>query len=311
MGLFFNDYESAGSGISKNAPKKKGFRLFLDILGRKFWQLAGLNLLYFLFFMPLLLTLTAIRYIPNNNAAIAVIILLLLTFAVTIGPATAGMTKVIRCYLIEKHTFVTRDFFKGFRENFKKAAVIGFIDCVIALSAFAAVNVYPALAVQMNSNLMYVPLVITYSFALVVLMMNYYIYLMLVATNLSLKNLIKNSFALAFVSMKNNLVTTLMIGGILALLLPIMRFAMPLFMTILPFYPAAFITFVICFNSYPVIQKYVINPYYESIGKINPELTNFEDDDDDETGEETICEDMGGKEKPIEKRKKGKGRRIS
>lgn len=307
LGLFINDYESAGSGISKNAPKKTGFKLFLDILGRKFWKLAGLNLLYFMFFMPLLLTLTAIRYIPDERVTLAVIVLLLLTFAITIGPATAGMTRVIRCYLIEKHAFVTHDFFKGFKANFKKAAVIGFIDCIIALSAFAAVNVYPALAVQMNSKLMYVPLVITYSFALVVLMMNYYIYLMLVATNLSLKNLIKNSFALAFVSMKNNLITTLLIGGIIALLLPIFRFAMPLFMTILPFYPAAFIAFVVCFNSYPVIQKYVINPYYESIGQINPELTGF----DDENEEETVCEDMGGKENPIEKRKKGKGRRIS
>ena len=307
MGLFFNDYESAGSGISKNAPKKTGFKLFMDILFRKFWQLAILNLLYALFYMPLLLTLTAIRYIPDERVTLVVIALLFLTFAVTIGPATAGMTKVIRCYLIEKHTFVAHDFFKGFNANFKKAAVIGFIDCVIALSAFAAINVYPALAVQLGSKLMYVPLVITYSFALVVLMMNYYIYLMLVATNLSLKNLIKNSFALAFVSMKNNIITTLIAAGVLALLFPIFRFAMPLFMTILPFYPAAFLALIICFNSYPVIQKFVINPYYESIGQINPELTHFED----ETDEETVCEDMGGKEQPIEKRKKGKGKRIS
>lgn len=62
--------------------------------------------------------------------------------------------------------------------------------------------------------------------------------------------------------------------------------------------------FVTAFNSYPVIQKYVINPYYTSIGKINPELLSGSD-------EETLFEDMGGKEKPIEKRKKGKGKRIS
>ena len=308
MGLFINDYESAGSGISKHAPKKTGLRLFLDILGRKFWQLAGLNLLYFLFFMPLFMTLTAIRYIPDASVTLFVILLLVLTFAILIGPATAGMTKVIRCYLIEKHTFVVRDFFRGFRSNFKKAAVIGFIDTIVFVSAFAAVNVYPALAVQMGTKLMYVPMIISYSFVIVVLMMNYYIYLMLVATSLSLKNLIKNSFALAFVSMKNNLITTLFMALILALLLPVMRFAMPLFMTLLPFYPAAFMALVICFRSYPIIQKYVINPYYESIGQINPELTGFEEETEDV---ETVFEDKGGEEKPIEKRKKGKGRRIS
>ena len=55
------------------------------------------------------------------------------------------------------------------------------------------------------------------------------------------------------------------------------------------------------------IQKYVINPYYVSIGEINPELDESSDADD----EEVIFEDMGGKEKPIEKRKKTKGKRIS
>nr|MCR5729920.1 hypothetical protein [Ruminococcus sp.] len=63
--------------------------------------------------------------------------------------------------------------------------------------------------------------------------------------------------------------------------------------------------FVSCFNSYPLIQKYVINPYYTSRGEINPELAGNDSD------EETIFEDKGGEEKPIEKRKKGKGKRIS
>ena len=67
----------------------------------------------------------------------------------------------------------------------------------------------------------------------------------------------------------------------------------------------AFLNFISCFNSYPVIQKFVINPYYTSIGEVNPELM------DESQSEEQIFEDMGGKEKPIEKRKKGKGKRIS
>ena len=45
------------------------------------------------------------------------------------------------------------------------------------------------------------------SIFLVTIIMNYYIYLMMIATKLSLKNLIKNSFALAFVAMKQNLLT--------------------------------------------------------------------------------------------------------
>lgn len=54
MGLFGNHYERAGSGISKNAPKKKGIFRFFEIFGRKFWKLFELNLLYFLSFLPVI-----------------------------------------------------------------------------------------------------------------------------------------------------------------------------------------------------------------------------------------------------------------
>ena len=59
---------------------------------------------------------------------------------------------------------------------------------------------------------------------------------------------------------------------------------------------------IACFNSYPVIQKYVIDPFYAEKGEINPEKADVFDEID----EETVFEDMGGKEKPIEKRAKGK-----
>ena len=57
MGLFSKNYESAGVGISKYAPKKKGIALFFDIVGRKFWKLMQVNLLYMLFFLPLVMML--------------------------------------------------------------------------------------------------------------------------------------------------------------------------------------------------------------------------------------------------------------
>ena len=89
---------------------------------------------------------------------------------------------------------------------------------------------------------------------------------------------------------------------VLAILTFKVSFAVSLILVI---FPASFLCFVSGFNCYPAIQKYVINPYYISIGEVNPEL------DDAAEEEEAIFEDMGGKEKPIEKRKKGKGKRIS
>lgn len=306
LGLF-NNYESAGPGIAKNAPKKKGVALFFDIFFRKFWQITGLNMLLFIFFIPVIAALPVIYYIEQPEVSLAVLAILFVIFTVNIGPAIAGMTKVIRLFILERHSFVARDFFRGYRQNFKKAAIIGIVDIIVMISVISGYNVYPDMAAYYDNKLLYVPLVISFSVAIVVMMMNYYIFLMLTSTDLSLKNLIKNSFALAFVSLKQNLLTTFLAAAFAALMVLIFLYATPICLLLLPFFPAALVWFIVCFNSYPVIQKYVINPYYESMGQINPELADIAD----EIEEETLFEDMGGKEKPIEKRKKGKGKRIS
>ncbi|MDE7225408.1 MAG: DUF624 domain-containing protein, partial [Ruminococcus sp.] len=288
-------------------PKKTGLALFFDLFFRKIDKITGLNLLMSIFLLPFPIAFALIRYVDNINILLALLIVLFLAFAVNIGPATAGMTKVMRAFLIEKHTFVIRDFFRGYRENFGKACIIGVVDVIAGLSAYACCKFYPYCAEIYNSKLFYIPLVISLSVLLIVFMMNYYIFLMLTATDLSMKNLIKNSFALAFVSLKSNLITTLMIIFFIILMGLIFLFATGFAIIILPFFPLALTWFIVCFNSYPVIQKFVINPYYDSIGEINPELADAGSDID----EEPIFEDMGGKEKPIEIRKKGKGKRIS
>lgn len=305
MGLF-NNYQN-GPGIPKYAPKKKGLALFFDLFFRKIWQITGLNLLFFIFCLPLYIGFFLLSFMKNTELLLVLLIVLCLIFTVTIGPAMAGMTKVMRCFLIEKHTYIVRDFFRGFRENFKKASVIGILDVVVAISAYASYNVYPYCAILYDQKLFYIPMVIALSFAIVVFIMNYYIFLMLTATDLSLKNLIKNSFALAFVAMKENIVTTIFILAFAFFMFMIFINAMPLFLMLIAVFPIALVWFIVCFNSYPVIQKYVINPYYDNMGEVNPELSS----EVDAVPEETLFEDMGGKEKPIEKRKKGKGKRIS
>ena len=47
MGLFGGNYMKEGPGVDKNAPKKKGFFLFWDIIIRKFTKMLGVNILHF------------------------------------------------------------------------------------------------------------------------------------------------------------------------------------------------------------------------------------------------------------------------
>ncbi|MCI5903898.1 MAG: DUF624 domain-containing protein [Oscillospiraceae bacterium] len=273
MSLFgMYDYEKAGSGVSKNAPKKKAFFAFFELYFRKFWKLIRLNLLTFLFCIPI----------------------------VTIGPALAGMTKVLRNYTLEKNSFIFHDFWKGFTQNWKQSVPVGLLDVLLTVSAMAALKVYPEMANNAESGgVLYIVLcVISISFALTVLMMNFYIMPMIVATDLNLSSIIKNSFFLTCVSLKKNVIT-LLIVAVIAFIIGVSAILHITTLIIVPIWPISFLGFVIMFNSYPQIQKYVIDPYYEERGEVNPEYGVYSAEDEDDI----LFVDKGGEEAPIESKK--------
>ena len=275
MSLFgLNDYTKAGPGIAKNAPKKKPFFEFFELYFRKFWKLLELNLLTVLFCIPV----------------------------VTICPAIAGMTRVLRNYRLEKNAFIFHDFWKGFSRNLKQSIPVGLLDILFAVSAYAALQVYPAMYKNSGSIIYIILCVISVSFALTLLMMNFYIFPMIVATDLSLANIIKNSFFLTCVGLKKNVITLLVVVFVV-LLLGVMIVLHPLSAIIIPIWPISFLGFLIMFNSYPLIQKYVIDPYYEERGESNPEYAYLEPLDE----EDAIFTDMGGKEAPIASSKEKSG----
>ena len=120
MGLFGNHYERAGSGIAKNAPKKKGIFRFFEIFGRKFWKLFELNLLYFLSFLPVI-GAVALFFAVDSQLGTILAAACLVLFAVIIGPATAAHTKILKNFIMEKPTFLAHEFFHTFRTEFKHA----------------------------------------------------------------------------------------------------------------------------------------------------------------------------------------------
>lgn len=307
MGLFGKGFSHAGSGISKNAPKKKGFFRYMELFRAKFWKLIELNVFYTLFFIPLILAVVCFILMLNGTlttgtAGILIAIGVLL-FMILFGPATAGLMKVMRNFVVEKPTFMIHDFMKTFREEFAHSAVVGFLDCLLVCCVAASFYVYPRLAEQTGSNFYYVMLVITLSISLVALLMNFYLFLMIVSTNLSLKNVIKNSFSLGIVCLRQNVITLLIVAvvavgiGLLAFHTNLM--VLMIVLTLLPFIPATFLALMVTLNSYPSIQKYIINPYYEKWGEINPELEIAKPASE----EEAVFVDMGGKEKPVDLQK--------
>jgi len=284
LSLFGYDYEKAGPGISKNSKKKKAFFEFFELYFRYAWRLIKLNILTFIFCLPV----------------------------VTIGPALAGATKVMRKFSLDKSSFIFHDFWNGFSKNWKQSLPVGLLDVLFAVSAYAALKVYPLMSkaaeAQGSNGMIYTILcVISISFALTIFIMNFYIFPMIVSTDLSFKNIIKNSFYLTCIALKKNVITLVSVAAVAALLV-VVCVASPLAILLIPFWAITFIGFIIMFNSYPQIQKYVINPYYEERGMDNPEYDYLKP----LSAEDSVFTDHGGEEMPIEgKNKKKKGKIIS
>ncbi|MDR0944434.1 MAG: DUF624 domain-containing protein [Ruminococcus sp.] len=272
MGIFSSDYGKAGPGIAKNAPRKKSFFRFFDLFFRKFWKLIALNLITFLLCLPI----------------------------VTIGPAIAGMTRVIRSFTLEKSIFMMHEFWKGFKDNWKMSVPVGLVDIFVLVSVITGLYIYPRMANQAEGNgTLFIALcVISVSFGLTLLMMNFYIFPMIVAVDLKLLQIIKTSFFLTARALLTNLIT-LLIFAVIIFLVVLGSLYNYLLLIIVPVILLSLLCFIVVYRSYPVIQKFVINPFYEERGEENPELLIGRSDSN-------VFTDKGGQEAPIAAKSKKK-----
>lgn len=261
MGVSFFDHQSSGKGVAKDAPQKKPFFRYFEIFGRKFWQIIELNLLFILFSLPI----------------------------VTFGPSMAAMTHVMRKFILEQPCFLFDEFFTAFKKNFKQSLFIGILDVICIASVLVVLHLY-VFADKLPDEY-YIYLFIFVGIISVFFMMHFFIYLEIVALKLSLKAIVKNGLFLVFLGVKRVALTFVINVAILSLILLFLPFSL----IAVIFFPIALMCFTTVFICYPVIQKYIVNPYYEEKGEVNPELpvkARYED-------EEAVFVDRGGSEKEI------------
>ncbi len=200
-----------------------------------------------------------------SNALMSTIYVLLVTF----GVSTIGMVYNMRNVCIGEHVDTWHDFFYAIKRNFKQGIVIGIMDsCLLVLL------VYNILAYSTAAGSSFMYLVFFYAsiaFAAVYYMMRPYIYLQLVTCEMSIGKIIKNSFYLTALGFKRNLVGLL--GAILfAVFMLYAYILLPQFTIILIcIFVFSFLTYLGVYCSYPVIKKYVIDPYYDEHPDERPE----------------------------------------
>jgi uncharacterized membrane protein YesL len=222
------DLQEDSEEITPKQAKKLRRKLFWAIFRTRFFENCELNFVYLICCIPIF----------------------------TIGPATAGLVKIMRNFATDRPVRPVRDFFVAFGQNFKPALGMGLLSTLVLTGCASGFYVYGALASR-SGAIWYVLFGICALMAMIVIFMNFYAYLMLVGTDLSFRDIVKNSFAFSIVALKINFTNLLICGALLAVMAVLVVLWTPL-MTLLAFLPFAINWYIITFRSYPIVEKYAI-----------------------------------------------------
>ncbi len=217
MGLFFN-YDKPGKGIEKDAPKKKGIFLYLELLWRKLGKLILSNMLYFILSIPVMLVYhflvfsTMSAAFPGNVGTgefvqLSFITTIVLTVLYGSGPISCGYTFLMRSYAREEHVWLTSDFFQKCRENFKQSIIIFIIDLLVLFLVSNAAVFYGSLYRIGHQIGLYMMTIILIC-AMLYTFMHYYIYQFTITFDIKLRDIFKNSLIMSIASLPMNLFLT-------------------------------------------------------------------------------------------------------
>ncbi len=291
------------------------FKGFFVMLFRKFWNLSSLSILYSVCNFPVFFLLLAYSLkdtvivvaspmsaalhgfmnvctssslmqlfpivsaygtttVPTTTSYVCLGISLL--FLITFGLTNAGAAYIIRGYNRGEPVFLFSDFFSTIKKNWKQSLAMGVIDIVISFVLVFDFMFWYSQPGFVNGILMYFALFL----CVIYFFMRFYIYTLLITFDLSIYKILKDAFLMSFLGFKRNFVALFGIILVLALsvqlfiLIPSAGIMLPIILTF------ALLMFISGYASYPVIKKYMIDPYYH-----DDEVNN----DDDEP----VFEDRG------------------
>lgn len=270
FGLF--NYEKVGPGISKDAPKKRGFIVFFEFFFRNFWKFITINIVHSVISIPV----------------------------VTSGLANVGITNVARNTARDKHSFGLSDYMDTIKKNWKQGLIAGIINTLIGF--ILAFDLY--FFFNMKSEMMaIIGLGVTFSFIFFFIVMNFYMWTLMITFKYNLKQIYVNSFKFVIINLKKNFLCFFVLAFCYALYISVLLlfrryFFIMLLAELLIFvcvHPG-FRALLIQFCTFPAIKKYIIDPYYEEhpeedmdkrrdLGLVEEETRTFINEDGEEETE--------------------------
>ena len=186
-------------------------------------------------------------------------------FLIPHGLSQAGIANVTRNIARDKHSFGISDFFDTIKANWKQSLIVGIINLLVNVLLCHGLIFY------YNSEGIFADIILGFLLICFVIFsfMRYYMWTLIITFDLPTSKIYKNSFLLAFVNFKNNLfvgVVELVLYACVILAVAWIPHFIVLFAATLisVFILPGFIHLLIQFNCFPAIQKYMIDPYYET-----------------------------------------------
>lgn len=270
MGLFnfFGNYDKPGPGVNKDEPQKAAPIRFFEILFRKFSKLVQLNLIFVLPTIVAVVLMVCLYFspvhfvlqLPSVQLDIWSLYVMPLPL-ILLSPFTAGLTIVTRNFSREEHAFVWSDFWEAVKNNWKYFLLNGVIVyAVYVVISFSLIYYYNS-AIQ--NSLLYVPFGLCIVFSVVFLFAQYYLPVMFVTFDLKFGQIYRNAFIFVFVGFGRNFLITLILAALVIaiLLIPIMPLTVMIFLLLVVCLLFSFISYLINFTIYPIIDQYLIQPY--------------------------------------------------
>lgn len=185
--------------------------IFFQVLGRKFWKLMSMNLIFVIFNIPsIIISFFLSGYVTNiftpiiqsSDDLVAILfvygfpamVFLMVVPVITVGPAQAGLTYLLRCFSYELPTFYWSDFKDKMKENLKQGIIVSLINLVAVVLLLIDFFLYDQISSTGANFVLSAANGLLIVVFLLFMMMGMYIYPMMVSYELKLKNLYKNAF---------------------------------------------------------------------------------------------------------------------
>ncbi|MBQ2999044.1 MAG: DUF624 domain-containing protein [Clostridia bacterium] len=218
------------------------------------------------------------QYPVLNTWMNVLIIVMVLFLALTWGWQSVGATYVLRGLFRGDAVFVFSDFFYAIKKNFKQAFFMGLLDFIIsAVLIIDFIFFYYRTGTSFGIDMMYFMI---FLMGIIYIMMRFYLYHLLITFELKNFKIVKNAFIFSILGIKRNIMALLGFVLLLALHIFLIIIFIPIGISIpivLPFvYILAIFGFISTYAAYPIIDRYMIQPY-EASQKANSAETNEEE----------------------------------